>query len=289
MVLVSIVIPTYNRKREFLRALRSVLDQSHTEIEVIVVNDNHADTELFEEIGLIGDNRIKCFYNLRTKGGNGSRNTGALNSKGEYIAFLDDDDEFLPEYIENKVNLLNQASCEYGVCLSNYYFEKGRKWEKSNLTDKNCRFADLFTGELDFGASSNIFIKREVFEKVGLWDEELLRQQDLDYMVRIMHNSRLILDHEFLLKVYGHNEPNSLKSFEQRELYNEKIAKYVLELDPADRKMYYSHHFRRQAKYLMKLRKRRKGFEYWKKAMDSKTVSIRKDVRIIMGLFQGFL
>lgn len=282
MALVSIVIPTYNRKRELLRTLKSAMNQSHKKVEIIIVNDNALDIDLLNDVKEIGDDRIKYFFNERTKGANGARNTGALKSTGEYIAFFDDDDEFLPDYVKNKLDLLEHAADKYGLCLSNYHLEKGKNWKKSNLSKENTGFSDLFNGNLDFGSSSNIFIKRNVIESIGLWDEELLRQQDLEYMVRIMYNFSVVLDKNYTLKVYGHNEPDPLKAFDQRELYQKKIEKYVSKLEPIERKSYYSIHFRRQANYLMKLKEYRSAFEYWQKGIENKTFALKKDVKIIL-------
>ncbi len=107
--LVSVVITTYNRPALFKKALKSVLEQTYTKIEVIVVED-----------GSIGDieswlrdnnmNHVKYFRHDKNQGLSAARNTGWKLAKGEYVAFLDDDDEWLPERIELGVKVAESCS-----------------------------------------------------------------------------------------------------------------------------------------------------------------------------------
>ena len=69
-----------------------------------------------------------------------------------------------------------------------------------------------------------------------------------------MHKYKVVIDKDCTSKVYGHNEPNPLKAFNQRELYDKKVKKYVSKLEAIERKRYCSIHLRRQANYLMKLK-----------------------------------
>ena len=97
IVKISVVIPTYNRPDTLKRAITSVLSQTCTDFEIIIVNDSHQERPVWDIINHFADERIRYFRNERSKGGNGARNTGIIKSKGEYIAFLDDDDEWLPD------------------------------------------------------------------------------------------------------------------------------------------------------------------------------------------------
>src|SRR5689334_10905069 len=96
---ISVIIPTYKRKEKLKRALASALQQSMPAREIIVVDDNRDEAESLavkECIASFGDPRLLWISNFRTPGGCGARNSGILTAKGEFIAFLDDDDVFLP-------------------------------------------------------------------------------------------------------------------------------------------------------------------------------------------------
>lgn len=107
-ILVSIVIPTYSRNTTLERAIDSALSQTYENIEIIVVDDNPPDSKwristqhLMQQYE---DNpKVHYIQNVKNMGGSGARNEGIKASRGEYIAFLDDDDEYLPEKVEKQL------------------------------------------------------------------------------------------------------------------------------------------------------------------------------------------
>src|SRR5262245_46961170 len=102
---VSVIIPTHNRA-DFLRdAIFSVLNQTFQDFEIIVVDDASTDNTS-EVIGAFNDERIRYLRHDTNKGGSAARNTGILNSQCDYIAFLDDDDQWLPEKLAKQVDTL---------------------------------------------------------------------------------------------------------------------------------------------------------------------------------------
>lgn len=108
-IMVSVVIPSYSRNLTLERAIESVLAQTYQNIEIIVVDDNPSDSEWrasTEKIMKKYANEPKIVYiqNEKNLGGSGARNEGIKMAKGEYIAFLDDDDEYFPERIEKQLN-----------------------------------------------------------------------------------------------------------------------------------------------------------------------------------------
>ena len=111
--LVSVIIPTYKRPTMLGRAIDSVLNQSYTNTEVVVVDDNsNGDMFRMETIQYmekyINDYRVKYIKHERNQNGSAARNTGIQNSVGEYIAFLDDDDYFLKNRIKDAMCVLQQ-------------------------------------------------------------------------------------------------------------------------------------------------------------------------------------
>src|SRR3989338_8677774 len=103
MVKVSVIIPTHNRPELLKRAVKSVLNQTYKDLEVIVVDDG-LEKRADETVNSFNDSRLKYIQHPEEKGGSAARNTGIKNSSGEFIAFLDDDDEWLPEKLEIQIN-----------------------------------------------------------------------------------------------------------------------------------------------------------------------------------------
>lgn len=107
-ILVSVVIPTYSRNESLSKAIDSVLNQTHKNIEVIVVDDNPVDSEWRRNTEQIldrykNDSRILYIQNPKNLGGGMARNAGIFHAKGDYIAFLDDDDEYASEKIKKQL------------------------------------------------------------------------------------------------------------------------------------------------------------------------------------------
>jgi glycosyltransferase involved in cell wall biosynthesis len=139
--LVSIIIPTYSRNDLLERAIASVLASTYKNIEIIVVDDNHADSKYRKETEEImrkySDNaQLHYVKNERNLGGAGARNEGIKASRGEYIAFLDDDDIYYPEKIQKQLEFFEQANNDK-LALVYCYVEQIGCDEKVNYILKN--------------------------------------------------------------------------------------------------------------------------------------------------------
>ncbi len=99
---ISVIIPTCNRPELLPRAVKSVLNQTFNDFEVIVVDDGDK-ISAEKAMAQFSDQRIKYIKHEKRKGGGAARNTGLRNSQGDYIAFLDDDDEYLPDKLETVI------------------------------------------------------------------------------------------------------------------------------------------------------------------------------------------
>lgn len=285
--LISVIIPTYRRKEKLFRVLKSVIGQSYKNFEILVVNDDDKDNYLENEISEIQDDRIKVLNNEGVKGANGARNTGVINSKGDYLAFLDDDDEWLPNYLSSKIEAIKNTDEQIGLVLCNYFIQTKRGWRKYEIISDKELFSDFFSGKISIGASSNIFIKREVIDKVGLWDNDLLRKQDVEFLIRVLNKYQGIIVKDYNLKVYGHNMPKPEKVYKQSEVFIDKIEIHLSKLSLENRKQFYSNHYRRQANLLVKQNRKREAIDYWSRATKYKYISIRKDGRIIQSLLSN--
>ena len=147
--------------------------------------------------------------------------------------------------------------------------------------------SELITDQFRIGSGSNIFIKKTVIDTTGLWDEEMKRQQDLEFLVRVLANFKARSNSYIGVKVYGHNDPSPEKTFETREFYVEKIKAFLNTLTLEDQNLFYSNHFRRQTNYLVKMKSYQKAMSYWKKASRCKTIVPRKDGKILLSLVKS--
>lgn len=185
---VSIIIPTYNRALLLQKAIQSVLDQTFQDFEIIVV-DNYSEDNTIEDVKSFKDERIKII-NIRNNGIIAkSRNRGLKESRGDYIAFLDSDDMWLPEKLELQVEYLRERP-EYHLVYSNTWIinENGvRKglFLKSEYFKEGEIFDELVKS--NFIPQLTVLMKREVFENIGFLNEDpsLRAVEDYEYWLRV--------------------------------------------------------------------------------------------------------
>ena len=117
-VLVSVIIPLYNRENTIRRAVDSILNQTYTNIEVLVVDDGSIDHSVQMLDKYIDDDRVKVFCQKQNRGANAARNRGIREAKGEYIAFHDSDDAWVPDKLEKQLKCMETEN--YDVCFSSF-------------------------------------------------------------------------------------------------------------------------------------------------------------------------
>lgn len=199
--LVSVVIPTKNRCRLLVRAIESVWEQTWKNMEVIVVNDNSTDDTAAVLKDSYGD-RITVIHNKESQGGAIARNQGIAQARGKYIAFLDDDDTWVPEKTETQINalVLNPAA---SVMTCSYYsiHANGRKNIVHVSFDPKLLLQDNYLG----GASMYLTTK-ENLEKIGGFTPELRSGQDWDLLIRLNEIGQILVTDIPLVNYYEHNE-----------------------------------------------------------------------------------
>jgi glycosyltransferase involved in cell wall biosynthesis len=197
--LVSVVIPTYNRTEPTIRALCSVLAQTYTALDIIVIDDGsvpqHAQAvQMHVKEIQHTDPRIRYKYQTN-KGQGAARNAGIAESTGEYIAFLDSDDTWEPEKIAWQVRVLQQFEAESAICVSdaNLLHSSGavtraldaEGWRHDGQTgivpDALRPLAKQFGGPW----IQTLMIRSDVARQTGGFDPELRYQEDLDFFFRV--------------------------------------------------------------------------------------------------------
>ncbi|MGX7099285.1 glycosyltransferase family 2 protein [Globicatella sanguinis] len=205
--LVSVIITTYKRNDTLKRAIDSVLSQTYKNIEIIVVDDNNEDS-VYRELTkqamekYVGLDNFKYIKHKNNMNGAFARNTGILNSSGDFITFLDDDDYFFSDRIEKLVKLLENASSEYGIIFSGYQYIKNEKILKKDfpILKKDPLFS-MLSCDFHIGSGSNFLLKKEVIKKVGNFDTSFMRNQDIEFLIRVFNEFKILVTEEVLLNI----------------------------------------------------------------------------------------
>ena len=190
--LVSVIIPTYNRASLLKRAIKSVLDQTYKNLEIIIVDDGSTDrTE--EIVKDFSDKRIRYIHHSKNRGVSAARNRGVKSSKGNFIALLDHDDEYLPERIEKSLKVFKDAPESLGMVWSNFWKVNPVRDVSLNGVNKEKKVAFLKYSLEDvkkwmFPMPLTWTIRKKVFEKIGFFDEELGPAEDTDFAIRLCKN-----------------------------------------------------------------------------------------------------
>lgn len=202
-ILISIIIPTYNRASILNQTLDSVLNQTYSNWECIVVDDGSTDdTEELLAKYCAKDPRFKyCKRPPETpKGGNVCRNLGFGLSKGEFVKWLDSDDLLSHDLLLAQINAVKHLEEKYVLITSkwNYFSEtvddvKPRREETNKNYDNGFNLISDFGNFSTFLPSHVYLVRREVIQKSGLWNESLLINQDAEFFTRVLLNTKKII------------------------------------------------------------------------------------------------
>lgn len=206
--LISCIITTYNRKNTIKRAIDSVLNQTYSNIELIVVDDASTDGTFEYVAELYGDDdRITYIINEENTGVSEARNIAVKSARGSWIAFQDSDDEWLPEKLEKQVALIDDSDEEIGLiyCKWKVLFQDGREleWPASHIPDwfkSGHIFFPLLHSTLV--STQTLLIRKDVFQSVGGFDSTFKAAVDWELCTRIAEKYKLILCDEVLVNVY---------------------------------------------------------------------------------------
>jgi glycosyltransferase involved in cell wall biosynthesis len=191
---ISVIIPVYNGRKTISPVIQSVLDQTYPPSEIIVVDDGSTDgtSELVEDT--FGES-VKC-VRQENRGVSFARNMGASRASGEWLAFLDSDDVWLPRKLEEQVRAVRERpSC--GAVLSEVFFVDAN----DNVTGQSSRNADCSRRESYLNdivknpilLPSTMMIKRDKFMELGKFDESLFTAEDLDFHLNLAARSELVV------------------------------------------------------------------------------------------------
>ena len=194
--LVSIIIPTYNRAHLIGETLDSVLTQTYSNWECIIVDDGSTDdTAAVMATYLKKDARFQYHHrpSNRLRGGNAARNYGFEISKGEYINFFDSDDLMVFSKLEEQLNIINTTKSVLCVCQSELFKKNDvnfKKLKREKIFTENF-FNDFICKKLKWLTPEPLFAKKFLLENNIQFDENLVQSQDRDFMLKVFSKIKI--------------------------------------------------------------------------------------------------
>ena len=199
---ISVIIPTYNRKKTLARAIQSVINQSLSPFEILIIDDGSNDGT--EEWVKENFQNIKYIYQ-NNRGVSSARNIGIENAYGDWVAFLDSDDEWLPNKLFEQVKSV-QSNPKIKFFHTNEIWI--RNGVRVNQMKKHKKYGGhIFEKCLDICrvSPSSVLIQKEVFDNIGVFDESLRVCEDYDLWLRITSKYPVVfLDVPLIYKYGGH-------------------------------------------------------------------------------------
>lgn len=209
MIKVSVIIPSFNRPEKTAIAVKSVLIQNYTDFEVIVIDDGSTEKLREENLFVYNNKNIKCqlIRNEVNAGVSYSRNRGVEHSSGEWIAFLDSDDEWLPQKLKMQMNWI-EKNPQYRICQTREIWIRDgvrvnppKGYEKVSdeifeISLKRCMITP-----------SSVMIRKDLYEEYHGFNESLPACEDYDLWLKITSKENIgLIDEQLLIRYGGHDD-----------------------------------------------------------------------------------
>ncbi len=244
MPTISIILPTYNREHLLGRSIQSVLNQTYRDFELIIVDDGSTDnTEKL--VRSFKKETINYIKHRENRGPATARNTGIKSASGEYIAFQDSDDEWLPEKLEKQMMVFKASPPDVGVVYTGFFqFINTRKRyiPPTKVVQKDGYiFANLMKD--CFVSTQTTLVKRDCFIVTGMFDERFTPSEDWELFLRMSRQYQFRCVNEPLVIVY--HQPDSITANLSAEIRSYKLVldQYFEDISHDSRVMA-SHYFR---------------------------------------------
>ncbi len=238
---ISVIIPTHNRADVLPRAIKSIQNQTRPVDEIIVVSDGSTDnTEALVKELAEKDSRIRLIAYHPGHNGNYARNKGLEAATGQFIAFLDDDDEWLPRKTELQMELFEKDP-EVGLVYASQnciYTDAGITYQTQPMYRGDLSKRIFIRGEV--GTPSQVMVRRSVLDKTGSFDLKLGALQDYDLWIRCCLVTKVDFVPEPCINYYNSTTTNQVSANTEkyiharlyiREKYRKEIAKFGKEFE----------------------------------------------------------
>ena len=293
--MISVIITTYMREPAFVvRAVTSVLHQTYKETEIIVVDDSPADYQFRREVKAAvcecgrenQETQIRYIEHDTNKGACAARNTGLKFARGEYIAYLDDDDEWLPEKLEKQLNIMESTDAGLVYCgrickndITGVSSTEKIRYYRGSVFDRL-----LYMNFI--GSTSFPLIRTDCLREAGGFDEKMQSAQDVDVWLRIAEKHTVEYVAEPLVIYHEHGgeqiTSNPVKKINGLEQLNQKYKKYI----DADPRLWHRRHIFITPYYAM-AGDRKKAFRIWLSCVRRCPGNLRENLRYLKLIMKG--
>jgi len=225
---VSVIIPTYNRASTIKEALLSIFDQTYLDFEIIVVDDGSTDNTC-QIVSELGNQSGKVQYIYQdNRGRSAARNLGVRAAQGDYVAFLDSDDIFLPNKLNVQVLTL-EKNFDFGMAYSTFFRMQKKRYVLENAVSPGKKMSGWIYPELLFIKKNiitvpSVMVRTQILKEVGGFDETMHTCEDLDLWRRIARRYKVLQIEQPLAAVrYNQYDPTPLvEKVKARTFYYQK-------------------------------------------------------------------
>ena len=286
--MITTIIPTYGKPDLLQNAILSVQSQTYSDWELIVVDDNNPETKERKQTEKIlsnftaKDSRIHYIQHSRNLNGAAARNTGIRQAQGEYISFLDSDDEYYPQRFQKCIGALQNAPNEIAGVYTGCEF---RRNGKTFHTVKNVEAGNFLVETLActflFCTGSNLFMRASAIHNLQGFDESFLRHQDYEFLVRYFEKFVLAAVPEVLVIKNNENTnvPNVEKMIQIKKQYLKKYKNIITGL-PSDKRDYiYRSQYIQIAEAAQRTAADNIAHDYYARAQTLKGLTCKEQVR----------
>jgi len=226
--LVSIVIPVYNSEKYLQETVQSVINQTYSNWELIIVDDGSLDTSLLiAEKFAIQNQKIQIIEKSNT-GVSDSRNVGLRSVKGKYVAFLDSDDVWLPNNLEAKIGLLQNTNVDAAYSFCETINEYSKKLNSLKKGCSNFSLDDMLLWNANYiTIPSGLIFKTSVVTSIGGFNRKLTNNADQEILMRLLANNGKVVVYESVTwhyRIHSSNMSLNIKTMEKDTLLTYSIA-----------------------------------------------------------------
>lgn len=276
--LVSVIMPTYKRSEKLLRAIDSVLNQTYSNLELLLVNDNEPLDAYTQQLKTrvakySDDKRFKLILQEKHINGAVARNIGIKQANGQYIAFLDDDDWWEKNKLEEQVKTLKSLDDTWGgvSCKFTLYDKNGNIIGKTRKYKDGYIYKDILNLMSDV-ATGTLLLRHDYFDTTRYFDEKLLRHQDLQLLVDFTSKYKLKEVDQYLHCVDvsdSQNRPDAQKLMQYKKAFFKSVKPVMDSLSEKDRNCVYAMHRFELGYVCLKSGNKAQGASYCKSVLKS--------------------
>jgi glycosyltransferase involved in cell wall biosynthesis len=184
MPAVSVIIPTHNRPELLRRAVHSVLVQTTQDFEIVVIDDG-IEERAEHIVASFNDSRVRYVAHPKSLGAPAARNRGVLEARAPLVAFLDDDDVWLPHKLKRQLDAMKGTSAKVAYCFSSVVMDYGGKEVVNSVDDWEGDFFERALRRFSGTMTSSLLVRREAIVEIGGFDESFPSHQEAEMMIRL--------------------------------------------------------------------------------------------------------